>query len=276
MELKFRYLPLFHPENFMGSHLSRTKPLPHLEPGPNPTSKESLRESCRKGNRIFCCRDEPTPHRGNSCIAGTCSCESRVLCERHYSYGGRRSPQKPGDGQEPKIHAKGNRHTEHEHRNGSSHHKEDFNVKSLQRTVLMMRRTTEQIIDVSCGNTAALVGIDLSVFKLGTLTTVEDVHNTADTKYGVSPVVKNAVIPKDRRGSIQLDQSTVKETHVYLREQDGLRHYTQQARKVRWDLEQDDELERTPTTRRKFGGNDTNDWEWWRLRGWTALPVEQV
>ena len=50
--------------------------------------------------------------------------------------------------------------TEHEHRNGSSHHREDFNVKSFQRTVLMMRRTTEQITDVSCGNTAALVGID--------------------------------------------------------------------------------------------------------------------
>ena len=69
--------------------------LPHLEPGPNPTSKELLRESCRKGNRLFCCGDEPIPHRGNSCTAGTCSCESRVLCERHYSYGGRRSTQKP-------------------------------------------------------------------------------------------------------------------------------------------------------------------------------------
>ena len=111
----------------------------------------------------------------------------------------------------------------------------------------MMRRTTEQITDVSCGNAAALVGIDQFFLKLGTLTTVENVHNTAD-KYSVSPVVKIAVIPKDRRGSIQLDQSTEKETDLYLRDQDGLQHFIQQAKKIRQDLEQDDELERQPTT----------------------------
>ena len=33
-------------------------------------------------------------------------------------------------------------------------------VNSFHQTVLLMRRTAEQIIDVSCGNTAALVGID--------------------------------------------------------------------------------------------------------------------
>ena len=65
-----------------------------------------------------------------------------------------------GEGKEPYILAEGNRHTEHELLHDSSHHKEDLNVKSMQRTVLMMRHTTEQITDVSCGNTAALVGID--------------------------------------------------------------------------------------------------------------------
>ena len=40
-----------------------------------------------KRNRIFCCRDEPISHRGNSCAAGTCSFESHVLCERDYSSG---------------------------------------------------------------------------------------------------------------------------------------------------------------------------------------------
>ena len=60
----------------------------------------------------------------------------------------------------PYILAEGSRHTEHEQSNGSSHHEEDLKVKSLQRTVLMMRRTTEQITDVSCGNTAAVVGIN--------------------------------------------------------------------------------------------------------------------
>ena len=38
--------------------------------------------------------------------------------------------------------------------------KEDLNVNSLQQTVSVMRRTTEQIADVSHGNTAALVGIE--------------------------------------------------------------------------------------------------------------------
>ena len=38
--------------------------------------------------------------------------------------------------------------------------KEDLNVNSFQQTVSMMRRTTEQITDVSRGNTAALVGIE--------------------------------------------------------------------------------------------------------------------
>ena len=61
--------------------------------------------------------------------------------------------------QEPYILAEGNRHTEHEQRHGSAHHQEDPNVNSFQHTVLVMRRTTEQITDVSCGNTA-LVGIE--------------------------------------------------------------------------------------------------------------------
>ena len=60
--------------------------------------------------------------------------------------------------------------------------------------------------------------------------------------------MKIAVIPKDRRSSIQLDQSTEKETDLYLRDQDGLQHFIQQAIKFRQDLEQDDELERQPTT----------------------------
>merc|ERR1712100_746168 len=75
--------------------------------------------------------------------------------------------------------------------------KEDLNVKSIQRTVLMMGRTVEQIADVPCGNTVALVGVDQFLLKSGTLTTVEDAHNIADMKYSVSPVVRVAVKPKD-------------------------------------------------------------------------------
>merc|ERR1712176_106759 len=75
--------------------------------------------------------------------------------------------------------------------------KEDLHVKSIQRTVLMMGRTTEQIADVPCGNTVALVGVDAFILKSGTLSTFEDSHNIADMKYSVSPVVKVSVKPKD-------------------------------------------------------------------------------
>merc|ERR1711934_755089 len=75
--------------------------------------------------------------------------------------------------------------------------KEDLNVKSIQRTVLMMGRTTEQIADVPCGNTVALVGVDAFIVKTGTITTIENAHNIADMKYSVSPVVKVAVKAKD-------------------------------------------------------------------------------
>merc|ERR1711992_384398 len=75
--------------------------------------------------------------------------------------------------------------------------KEDLNIKNIQRTVLMMGRTTEQIADVPCGNTVALVGIDQFILKSGTITTLESAHNIADMKYSVSPVVKVAVRAKD-------------------------------------------------------------------------------
>merc|ERR1712203_44875 len=75
--------------------------------------------------------------------------------------------------------------------------KEDLNVKSIQRTVLMMGRTVEQIADVPCGNTVALVGVDQFILKSGTLTTIDDAHNITAMKYSVSPVVKVAVKVKD-------------------------------------------------------------------------------
>merc|ERR1712185_341995 len=75
--------------------------------------------------------------------------------------------------------------------------KEDLNIKNIQRTVLMMGRTVEQIADVPCGNTVALVGIDQYILKSGTITTIEDAHNITQMKYSVSPVVKVAVKPKD-------------------------------------------------------------------------------
>merc|ERR1712072_432489 len=75
--------------------------------------------------------------------------------------------------------------------------REDLNIKNIQRTVLMMGRTVEQIQDVPCGNTVALVGVDQFILKSGTLTTIESAHNITAMKYSVSPVVKVAVKPKD-------------------------------------------------------------------------------
>merc|ERR1719252_527712 len=75
--------------------------------------------------------------------------------------------------------------------------KEDLNVKNIQRTVLMMGRYTEQVADVPCGNTVALVGVDQFILKSGTLTTIDSAHNIAAMKYSVSPVVKVSVKPKD-------------------------------------------------------------------------------
>ena len=66
---------------------------------------------------------------------------------------------------------------------------------------MMMKRTTEQITDVTRGNTAALVGIDQFFSKIGTLKTVDNAHNTANDVRHV--VVKITVMSKDRRDSIQ-------------------------------------------------------------------------
>merc|ERR1712160_209344 len=75
--------------------------------------------------------------------------------------------------------------------------KEDLNIKNIQRTVLMMGRTVEQISDVPAGNTVALVGVDQFILKSGTLTTIESAHNITPMKYRVTTVVKVAVKPKD-------------------------------------------------------------------------------
>ena len=66
---------------------------------------------------------------------------------------------------------------------------------------MMMKRTTEQITDVTRGNTAALVGIDQFFSKIGTLKTIDNAHNTANDVRHV--VAKIRVLPKGRRDSIR-------------------------------------------------------------------------
>jgi len=74
--------------------------------------------------------------------------------------------------------------------------KEDLYLKTIQRTVLMMGRTTEHIDDCPCGNVVGLVGIDQFLVKSGTITTSESAHNIKVMKFSVSPVVRIAVEPK--------------------------------------------------------------------------------
>merc|ERR1712238_391410 len=88
--------------------------------------------------------------------------------------------------------------------------KEDLSIKNIQRTVLMMGRTTEQIPDVPCGNTVALVGVDQYILKSGTLTTLDTAHNIVAMKYSVSPVVKvkdGKELPKLVEGLKKLSKS---------------------------------------------------------------------
>lgn len=75
--------------------------------------------------------------------------------------------------------------------------KTDLYVKNVQRTVIMMGRTVEQVLDIPAGNTCALVGVDQYILKTGTITDNESAHNMAVMKFSVSPVVRVAVKPKN-------------------------------------------------------------------------------
>merc|ERR550534_1092603 len=75
--------------------------------------------------------------------------------------------------------------------------KEDLNVKTIQRTILMMGRTVEPIPSVPCGNICGLVGVDQFIVKTGTISNCEAAHNMKTMKFSVSPVVRIAVEPKN-------------------------------------------------------------------------------
>ena len=73
--------------------------------------------------------------------------------------------------------------------------KQDLNIKNIQRTVVYMAGKIEQVPDVPCGNTVALVGVDQFLMKQGTISTSDVAHNIRVMKYSVSPVVRVAVEP---------------------------------------------------------------------------------
>ena len=75
--------------------------------------------------------------------------------------------------------------------------KTDLFVKSIQRTVLMMGRTVEQVPAIPCGNTCGLVGVDQYLVKNGTISDNEAACTIRVMKYSVSPVVRVAVQAKN-------------------------------------------------------------------------------
>jgi len=74
---------------------------------------------------------------------------------------------------------------------------EDMYEKNIQRVVLMMGRRAEDVIDVPCGNTCALVGVDSCIVKQGTISDHAGASIIRSMKYSVSPVVRIAVSAKN-------------------------------------------------------------------------------
>eukprot|EP01083_Nonionella_stella_P118836 354883_1 len=77
--------------------------------------------------------------------------------------------------------------------------KTDLWIKNVQRTMIMMGRTQEQVQDIPAGNTAGLVGIDQYLLKSGTLTTCATAYPIKTMKFSVSPVVRVAVSAKNSK-----------------------------------------------------------------------------
>jgi elongation factor 2 len=71
--------------------------------------------------------------------------------------------------------------------------KTDLYCKKIQRTVLMMGRMVEQLVDCPCGNIVGLVGVDTYILKAGTISSYDQAHPFVTMKYSVSPVVRVAV-----------------------------------------------------------------------------------
>ncbi|RYG69930.1 hypothetical protein EON64_01505 [archaeon] len=75
--------------------------------------------------------------------------------------------------------------------------KTDLFLKSIQRVVIMMGRTTETVSDIPAGNTCGLIGVDQFLVKSGTITTSETACCIKTMKFAVSPVVRVAVSVKN-------------------------------------------------------------------------------
>ena len=75
--------------------------------------------------------------------------------------------------------------------------KGDLFEKKVNGLVVMMGKGKEALVDVPCGNTVGILGIDNFLTKTGTVTDSLSAHCIRNLKYSVSPVVKVAVAPKN-------------------------------------------------------------------------------
>lgn len=74
---------------------------------------------------------------------------------------------------------------------------DDMFEKSVQKVILWMGKKVEEIGEVPCGNTCALVGIDQCIMKQGTITDHPKAATIKCMKYSVAPVVRYAIRPKN-------------------------------------------------------------------------------
>jgi len=73
---------------------------------------------------------------------------------------------------------------------------QDLQRRTTQRVVLMMGRSIENLGSAPAGNLVALVGIDQSIIKTATITTLETAYNISSLKFTVAPVVQISVKPQ--------------------------------------------------------------------------------
>jgi len=74
--------------------------------------------------------------------------------------------------------------------------KKDLYVKKIQRTLLMMGRSTKQVSHIPAGNMVGLMGIDQYLRTSGTITTSQSAYPFKSMKFSVAGVVRVAIEPK--------------------------------------------------------------------------------
>lgn len=80
----------------------------------------------------------------------------------------------------------------------------DIYEGNIQGCELIMGKKKEQVPDICCGNTGALVGLDKLILKNGTVSSSKTASTIRAMKYSVSPVVRVAIEPVNPNDSSKL------------------------------------------------------------------------